>query len=184
MIDEPTGEEAKELYAHFGLAFYCSSVLEHGVANAIFIFELLGRRGEVRTQQEWETLVDNHFENSFAQTLGRLKKLLIRHCERSPALAGIMADVDKCVAERNFLAHHFWREHAAQWFTGDGREAMVQRLEEARDLFSDTDRRLEVAIQPFANRYGITPDAQRHTLELIKREAANASRHREPKLQS
>jgi len=41
MIDDPSSEEAKELYAHFGLAFYCSSVLEHGVANAIFIFELI-----------------------------------------------------------------------------------------------------------------------------------------------
>ena len=62
MIDDPSSEEAKELYAHFGLAFYCSSVLEHGVANAIFILELMDKGREVKTRQEWETLVDNQFE--------------------------------------------------------------------------------------------------------------------------
>jgi hypothetical protein len=109
MIDDPTAEEAKELYAHFGLAFYSSSVLEHGVANAIFILELMDKRAEVKTRQEWETLVDNYFENSFAQTLGRLKNQLVSHRGRSSVLARIIPDLDKCVEERNFLAHHFWR---------------------------------------------------------------------------
>jgi hypothetical protein len=79
MIDDPSAEEAKELYAHFGLAFYCSSVLEHGVANTIFILELINKRRDVKTRQEWETLVDNYFENSFGQTLGRLKNQLVGH---------------------------------------------------------------------------------------------------------
>jgi hypothetical protein len=70
MTDEPTGDEAKELYAHFGLAFYCSSVLEHGVANAIFVLELLEGRGGAKTREDWEALVDKHFEDSFAKTLG------------------------------------------------------------------------------------------------------------------
>ncbi len=174
--DDPTGEEAKELYAHFGLAFYCSNILEHGIVNAIFILEMMEKRRDVKTRHEWEALVDNHFENSFACTLGRLKNQVVRHRERSAALASLTADLDKCLEVRNFLAHHFWRDYAAQWFTADGRAAMVQRLEEARDLFSDTDRKLEAAIQPFADRYGFTPDVQHHTFELIKREAAG--RHR------
>jgi len=58
MIDDPSAEEAKELYAHFGLTFYCSNVFEHGVANAIFIFELMVKRREVKTREEWEILVD------------------------------------------------------------------------------------------------------------------------------
>jgi hypothetical protein len=170
MID-PSDEEAKELYAYFGLALYCSSVLEHGVANAIFILELMDKRREVKTRQEWETLVDNHFENSFAQTLGRLKKQLVGHRGRSSALASLITDLDKCVEERNFLAHHFWREYAAEWFTTAGRDGMVQRLEEARDLFSETDSKLEAAIRPFAIRHGFTPDLERLGMELIKREA-------------
>lgn len=56
MIDETSDEEAKELYAHFGLAFYCSSVFEHGVINVLFILEFLEGRSGVQTQQQWETL--------------------------------------------------------------------------------------------------------------------------------
>jgi len=80
---------------------------------------------------------------SFAQTLGRLKNQLVRYQGQSPALSSLITDLDKCVEERNFLAHHFWREHATHWFTAAGREGMVQRLEEARDLFSETDSKLD-----------------------------------------
>jgi hypothetical protein len=178
MIDEAANDEAREIYAHFGLAFYYSNVLEHGIANAIFVLELLDKRREITTGQEWETLVDDHFDASFAQTLGRLKNAVVRHSERSSVLAGLMADLDKCVEERNFLAHHFWREYAVQWVTADGREAMIERLEGARDLFSATDRKLEAATQPFADRHGLTADVQRHVFELIKRKTAEATRHR------
>src|ERR1700720_658414 len=178
MIDDPSSEETKELYAHFGLAFYCSSVLEHGVANAIFILELMDKRTEVKTREEWETLVDNHFENSFAKTLGRLNNQLVRHQGRSPALASLIIDLDKCVEERNFLAHHFWREYATHWFTATGRKGMVQRLEEARDLFSETDSKLEAAIRPFAAGYGFTPDVERIGMELIRREAKSHGQRR------
>ena len=172
MIDEPTDDEAKELYAHFGLAIYCSSVLEHGVANAIFVLELLERRGGAKTRQEWEALVDKHFEESFAKTLGKLINQLSRYHERSPALADIVADLERCVAERNFLAHRFWRERAAYWLTANGRASMVHRLEKARDLFAETDKKLDAAIQPFSERYGLTADAARYEMELIKQDAS------------
>jgi hypothetical protein len=178
MIDDPSDDKAKELYALFGLAFYCSSVFEHGVANAIFILELMGKRREVKTREEWESLVDDHFENSFAQTLGRLKNQLIRNQDRSPALSSLISDLDKCVEERIFLAHHFWREHATHWFTAAGRDGMVQRLEAARELFSETDNKLEAAIQPFAARYGFTPDVERVGMELIRREAGSHGQRR------
>jgi len=50
---------------------------------------------------------------------------------------------------------------------------MVQRLEKARDLFSQTDRALEAAVQPLENRYGITEDLKRRELELMKQEISN-----------
>ena len=172
MSGEPTSDEAKELYAHFGLAFYCSSVLEHGVANAILALELLNGRGGAKSRAEWESLVDKHFEDSFAKTLGRLIRQFARHHERSPALAGINTDLEKCVAERNFLAHHFWRGYAEHWLTSDGRASMIQRLERARDLFAETDKKLEAAIQPLEVRHGITPEVVRQEMERISRNAA------------
>lgn len=171
MTDEPTDDEAKELYAYFGLAFYCSSVLEHGVANALLILELLEGRAGAKTRAEWEALVDKHYDQSFAATLGNLKNRLIKHHERSPKLANIMPHLNRCVEERNFLVHHFWREHAVHWFTRNGRTLMIQRLEQARDLFSATNEELTTALQPFEDRYGFTADVQHYELELIKRAA-------------
>jgi hypothetical protein len=50
---------------------------------------------------------------------------------------------------------------------------MIQRLQQARELFSETDEELTTAIQPFADRYGLTADVQRYKLELIKRAAVS-----------
>ena len=86
-------------------------------------------------------------------------------------LSNLMPDLDRCVCEGNFSAHRFWREHATHWFTRRGRERMIQRLAEARELFSETDRKLETVTRPFKERYGITPDLERTTMELIAREA-------------
>jgi len=171
MVDDPTSDEAKELYAYFGLAFYCSSVLEHGIANAILILELLDGLGGAKTRREWEMLVDKHFEESFSQTFGKLKNRLSRHNDRFQELKDVMSDIEKCVGERNFLAHHFWRENAMRWFTRTGREAMVQRLEQARELFSETDKKLEVVTRPLAERHGITEDVRHYELGLIKKQA-------------
>ena len=140
MSNEPSAEEGKELYAHFGLTSYCSSVLEHGIANAILILELLEGRGGAKTREEWEALVDKHFEESFQKTLGNLKNHLARHQQHSSALARVMTNLERCVDERNFLTHHFWREYASQWFTREGRASMIQRLEKAREPFSETDK--------------------------------------------
>jgi hypothetical protein len=168
-VDGPTDDEAKELYAHFGLAFYFSSGLEHGVVNALLILEILDKRRNVKTHAEWEMLVDAHFDSSFAKTLGRLKTQLARHHARSTALASLIPDLDRRVEERNFLAHHFWRDCSIQWFTPDGREEMTHRLEEVRDLFRYTDKKLEAAIQPFAEQHGITPELIQQAAREMKR---------------
>jgi hypothetical protein len=128
-------------------------------------------RGGAKTREEWETIVDKHFEESFEKTLGKLKSHLARHQQRSSKLTSVIPDLERCVGERNFLAHHFWREYATKWFTAPGRQEMVQRLTEARDLFSGTDSKLEAAMQPFEERYGFTPDLERAAFELIKQEA-------------
>jgi hypothetical protein len=174
-VDGLTDDEAKELFAHFGLAYYFSSVLEHGVVNALLILEIFDKRRNVKTHAEWEMLVDAHFDSSFAKTLGRLKTQLARHNARSTILSNLITDLDRCVEERNFLAHHFWRDCSIKWFTRDGREEMNHRLEGVRDLFRYTDKQLEAAIQPFAKQHGITPELLQQTSREMKREYLESS---------
>jgi len=65
MIEEPSDDEAKGVYAHFGLAFYCARALEYGIANALLVLNLMEKRVSVKTSEEWENLVDKDFDGSF-----------------------------------------------------------------------------------------------------------------------
>jgi hypothetical protein len=49
-----------------------------------------------------------------------------------------------------------------EWFGG---------WQKRENSFSETDRKLEAAMRPFAERYGFTPDLERVAMELIAREA-------------
>lgn len=152
-------EEAKEIYAHFGLAFYESNCLEHGVANALCYIKIFLQRKSCGSQKEWEGLIDKHFDESFEETLGRLIKQLEFHQDTLPSLLIVMADLEKCRDERNFLAHHFYREYAQGWFSFKGRKEMIERLQSSFELFFLTDRKLTAAVKSLAEKYGLTEEA-------------------------
>jgi hypothetical protein len=166
-----TEDESKEVYAHYGLTIYCSSVLEHGAANALCILELLPGRVGAKTRSEWETKVDSHYADSFAETLGRLIKRLKSHSSVLGELGTLAPDLEQCVVRRNFLVHHFWRERATYWFTDRKRRAMIQELETDRELFWNTDKKLEAAMEPIAAKHGVTPEHMQATEDAMMREA-------------
>jgi hypothetical protein len=174
MSRDISADEAKEIYAHYGLAIYCSSVLEHGAANALLVLELFEGRGGAKTKTEWESLVDKHYEESFARTLGQLIKRLSEH--HAATVSTLVPDLKNCVTKRNFLVHHFWREHALHWFTSEGRAAMAAELEEARELFSSTDKKLEAVIEPIEKQRGVTDELIRAMREAEMREALKGPR--------
>lgn len=147
MYEESVNDQMKDLYAHFGLAYYLSNVLEHGIANALLVLELLEKREEV-SQETWEQLVDKHYEASFDKTFGKLKNQIAKHQQDYLELATVIPDIEKCVIERNFLAHHFWRENSMVVLDTDGRKIMIKRLEKARDLFREADKSLDNAMRP------------------------------------
>jgi hypothetical protein len=151
-------EEAKEIYAHFGLAFYISNVLEHGIVNALLFLDTFQDPQRCTNREQWENLIDKHFDDSFKMTLGQLKKRLVIHKDKFSQLDAIVPELEKCLLERNFLAHHFYREYAQHWFSSNGRAEMVERLEAAREFFHATDRKLEAIIQPLMGKYGFTDE--------------------------
>src|SRR5665213_2893893 len=108
-MDEISTDECRELYAHFGLAFYCSNVLEHGIANALLILELMEGRAGAKNRVEWEALVDQHFEDSFEKTFGKIRQRIASHERRLATFFSVLVDLVLFVDERYFLAHHFWR---------------------------------------------------------------------------
>ena len=161
----------QHFYWVLALAIYCAAVLEHGAANALCIFELLPGRSGAKTRSEWEAKVDKHYADSFGKTMGRLISRLRPHMSSSNELASLVADFECCVLRRNFLVHHFWRERSANWLIDQKRLAMIQELEVDRELFWNTDKKLQAAIEPVAARHGITPEHMQTTENEMMREA-------------
>lgn len=140
-------EEIREVYAHFGLAVYCGQVLEHGIVNAMVVLRLPDK--DRLTKGDIDAFMDQKFEC----TLGKLIKEL-------QAELPIPSDLEELLRQalktRNWLCHDYFRERAIDFMLPVGREKMLVELEEARELLSDAEKRLEAVIQPLADRCGIT----------------------------
>ena len=161
MDDDPLGEHVKTVYAHFGLAVYLSQVLEHGLANAMLIFELAPNAMAVATPITWPSRVDSFYEEQFQDTLGRLIRKLQKVALVPPHLEQILA---RALDRRNWLSHHYFRERATEFLSSAGRNTMIAELEEAQALFQEADGALEAVSRPARERYGYS-DALLTTIE-------------------
>lgn len=114
----------KTTFAHFGLAYYLASVLEHEIVNTLAVNRLVAA----------EQLLSDPWDDKFKATMGALVKQLEAHTQADPELA---ADLIEALQLRNHLAHAFWRDRAEDFCTEDGRARMIAYLIEARKHFKD-----------------------------------------------
>lgn len=137
----------RDVYAHFGLAIYKAQVLEHGLANAMtFASKVAGR---LPTLADFDAFLEAKFD----KTLGGLINDLRSHVPVDPGLQGTLASALK---QRNWLAHHYFRERAQTLMSDRGCAAMIAELESAQKLFDQADRALEAVVAPFAAKAGVT----------------------------
>jgi hypothetical protein len=121
--DEDQEPDVKTTFAHFGLAYYQASVLEHEIVNVLAMHRLVAAR------QEAEQLLSDPWHDKFKATMGALVKQLAACTQADPELA---ADLMGALQLRNHLAHAFWRDRADDFCTEDGRARMIIDLIEAR----------------------------------------------------
>ncbi len=156
MNEDSKDERVKTVYAHFGLALYLAQVLEHSLANALMYAELLPRRaGKPVSRKQWRAEFDGFMNQQFERTLGRLIRGLGKATTVSTNLECLLTDALKT---RNFLAHHFFRERAESFMSRDGRDRMIEELEQAQKLFEVADERLTEVAKPLRERYGLTDE--------------------------
>ena len=170
MKDDPLGEHVKTVYAHFGLAVYSSQVLEHGLANAMLIFQLVPRAAAVAKPSSWPSRVDSFIEEQFQETLGRLIRKLQKVASVPSHLEQLLA---RALERRNWLSHHYFRERATEFLSAAGRDTMIAELEEAQALFQEADAALEAVSKPVRERYGYTEALLTRIEEQMRRDAHN-----------
>ncbi len=135
--EEDIEPDVKTTFAHFGLAYYQSSVLEHEIVNVLAVNRL------VRAREDAEQLLSDPFDDKFKDTMGRLIKQLESLTAADPSLAN---DLVEALRLRNDLAHRFWRERSEDFCSDEGRAKMIDYLIKARKHFEDIDRRLTETI--------------------------------------
>jgi hypothetical protein len=76
------------------------------------------------------------------------------------AVSKIPTDLDdllkRALKKRNWLAHEFFRERAAEFMTSTGRQQMLADIDECRDLFQTADEALDNVVKPLYSAAGIT----------------------------
>lgn len=148
--DEDLEPDVKTTFAHFGLAYYEASVLEHEIVNILAVNRLVAAR------QDAEQLLSDPWDDKFKATMGALVKQLEAYTQTDRELA---ADLVEALQLRNHLAHAFWRERAEDFCTQDGRARMIVYLIEVRKHFEDVDQRLTTTIGTVAlQQSGVTPE--------------------------
>ncbi len=140
-------EQTRDVYAYYGLAMYLAQTLEHGIVNALVILQLPDK--DKYTRQN----IDEFMEGRFQKTLGALLKHLKSEVALPPNLESTLTEALK---RRNYLAHHYFREKAEHFVTRNGRDQMLQELQNDQRLFEMADEQLEMVLKPFREKHGVT----------------------------
>ena len=105
---------------------------------------------------------DEIFADHDSKTIGQLLRRARAH--QIPIPDDTMVVLDEALAQRNYLNHDFYAEHAGHFMTEMGRKAMIERLRELIDLFQRADQACQPIYAPLMQRMGVTQ-------EIIDKEA-------------
>ncbi len=161
-----TDDEAKDVYAHFGLAMYLAQVLEHAIVNAMMVARMPER--DRVTRGAIDVFVDAQFEKTLGAMMHELRRWV-----------AVPADLEDrlrtALKTRNALAHGYFRKRATAWYEQGGMARMVTELEEAEQLFMSVTEALDSLMAPLCQRFGITQDKLDAEFAQLVNEAAQPS---------
>jgi hypothetical protein len=147
-VDE-LNEHLKEVYAHTGFALYGAQLLEQSLANFLMLHG--------RATGTWITVaqLDALEERLERQTLGNLLNDVRKYVEFDEGIESVLTSALK---RRNFLAHHFFKEHATDMLCKSGRNRMIESLKEMETLFEHADLAASVGCKGLQKMLGITDE--------------------------
>ena len=147
MTEDDKSEQCKEVYAHAGLALYLAQCFEKSLENFLVLHARVS--GECITLAQLDTFE----ERVEAQTLGRLLTDTRKHVRFDDGAEKLLATA---LQRRNFLAHRFFKERAADFMSPPGRDRMIAELIEIRECFRSADLVGSVICKGLQNVLGIS----------------------------
>jgi len=173
----------KEVYAHFGLAFFKFALVEHSLIN-IFVFATVGEKlikKQIKSKDAWQQAFDEAYAKAASLTFGNLARSAIG----LPEFAEISSKINEIKSLRDYFAHHFMREEAAYFESEEGCWFLLEKIAEVRLKTIAAEEELKAGFYVLCNRFGFPQPSEAqiasHVAEYIQ-EFAQALAKGDPKV--
>lgn len=154
------GSRQKEVFARFGLTAFKAQVFDHALVN------LLAVAGTIDDQMSQDE-IDQCLERLFKKTSGQLVNDV---SSQSRLEAQDLQTCKSAVSERNRLIHRFFREHADNFMTSHGQQAMLDDLGTIQEIIQRADDACNRVMMRIGAPYGLTDEAVEAQMdEMIQR---------------
>lgn len=149
-------EHCKDVYAYFGLAIYSAQCLEQAMIHLITFLDHFPKTApHFSTREKWTEDYDRFFLNesgrTMGQLLGHLQKVGMPHSKLEPKLK-------EALTKRNWLAHSYFSERAMDFMSEEGRNKMIEELNNTNEMFMAVDSEVSAIYYKLASKYGLTEE--------------------------
>lgn len=151
-------EEFKEVYAHAGLALYLAQCFEMAMQNFIVLYHLATNKRISRA--ELDAVDDQTKRKTMRSLLAKVRK----RCRFDPGSTEV---IERALVERDYLAHHYFKEMSDLFFSSSGRQKMIDRLLEMQRTFQIADTAMEAVNRALADSVGITQEVIERELKAL-----------------
>ncbi|MBN1123774.1 MAG: hypothetical protein JXA82_02125 [Sedimentisphaerales bacterium] len=148
-VPDPEIGDEKEVYSFYGLAAYNAQVVEKGLLQLAILLHI---RVQI-AQQKRRISYDQVYDVLSRRTFGQILKDVSKDMTLSADLRLIL---QKALKVRNYLIHQFFWDYAEYWFSDKGRLGMIRELQDAIQIFSEADHKIEPIVDEFGKQLGLS----------------------------
>lgn len=165
-VADPHDELTREVYAHFGLAYYMTECVHRGLVSA---YAMLAFKPEEATRPRIEERTAFAEQRTFGELLPMTKPFLPVELHSS---------LDWALAKRNFLAHGFWFDRIHMMKDQISMRELIDDLSETTDLLRVLSRALDALAFDNLRRVGVTDEMFMEAMSVVGSEPVEPSPRR------
>ena len=149
-----------KVYAEFGIAMYNAQCLEREFAISLARVYYSGPN-----RITWAQFL-NFLDSNYKKTLG---KLIFEMRKTTSIPSDMESRLMEALKKRNWLVHGYFWDRAGHFLTAEGRELMINELQDTANFFTQIGEELTAVNRAWATARGVTEEMRREALEdLIK----------------
>jgi len=157
-------DQAKEIYAYFGLAIYFAQVMEQHAINMIVIKRITGPK--IKTVDQADNLWDDYdmSKRTFGVLVNEIKQLFDLTVEDE-------TELEEFKKLRNYIAHDYFRFNSDLFYNEDGKRRMIKDFIGFKEKAKKIDNMLTGYFKKYQEHLGLTDDKVEEMMETMMKEA-------------